>query len=173
MGHFNVSLIVLAKSQDSVHIPQFLKRKESRSGSNRGPSADQPSALPPGHTGSPPRQAYRTAMYTLGVALGWWWWWWLGRLTAAIDHKYMCVTIITLRIHTVERGGWWVGTISIRGGGGRGVGGGRKGGATQSYRKRASHTTTPSDYYWKVSGWKGVAGNITKTVTYHRNYYLF
>ena len=30
----------------------LLKRKESRSGSNRGPSAYQPSALPLGHTGS-------------------------------------------------------------------------------------------------------------------------
>ena len=40
------------KSQDSVHKPQFLKRMESRSGSNRGPSAYQPSALPLGHTGS-------------------------------------------------------------------------------------------------------------------------
>ena len=45
MSHFNVSLIVSAKSQDSVHKPQFLKRKESRSGLNRGPSAYQPSAL--------------------------------------------------------------------------------------------------------------------------------
>ena len=52
MNHFNVSLTVLTKSQDSVHNPQFLKRKESRSGSNRGPSAYQPSALPLGHTGS-------------------------------------------------------------------------------------------------------------------------
>ena len=48
------SFIVWAKSQDSVHKPQFFeeKRKESRSGSNRGPSAYQPSALPLGHTGS-------------------------------------------------------------------------------------------------------------------------
>ena len=52
VSHFNVSLTVWAKSQDSVHKPQFLKRKESRSGSNRGPSAYQPSALPLGHTGS-------------------------------------------------------------------------------------------------------------------------
>ena len=51
MSHFNVSLIVWTKSQDSVHKPQFLKRKESRSGSNLGPSAYQPSALPLGHTG--------------------------------------------------------------------------------------------------------------------------
>ena len=52
MNHFNVSLTVWAKSQDRVHKPQFLKRKESRSGSNRGASAYQPSALPLGHTGS-------------------------------------------------------------------------------------------------------------------------
>ena len=52
VSHFNVSLAVWAKSQDSVHKPQFLKRKESRSGSNRGPSAYQPSALLLGHTGS-------------------------------------------------------------------------------------------------------------------------
>ena len=31
-SHFNVSLIVKEKSQDSVHRPQFLKKKESRSG---------------------------------------------------------------------------------------------------------------------------------------------
>ena len=30
LRHFNVSLIVWAKSQDSVHKPRFLKRKESR-----------------------------------------------------------------------------------------------------------------------------------------------
>ena len=52
MSHFNVSLIVWAKSQDSLHKPQFLKRKDNRSGSNRGPSAYQPSALPLGHIGS-------------------------------------------------------------------------------------------------------------------------
>ena len=39
VSHFNFSLIVWAKSQDSVHKPQFLKRKESRSGLNRGLSA--------------------------------------------------------------------------------------------------------------------------------------
>ena len=37
VGHFNVSLIVWAMLQDSVHKPQFWKRMESRSGSNRGP----------------------------------------------------------------------------------------------------------------------------------------
>ena len=47
VSHFN------AKSRDSVHKPQFLKRKKSRSGSNRGPSAYQPVALPLGHAGSP------------------------------------------------------------------------------------------------------------------------
>ena len=52
MSHFSVSLIVWAKSQNGVHKPHILKRKESRSGSNRGPSAYQPSALPLGHTGS-------------------------------------------------------------------------------------------------------------------------
>ena len=52
MSHFNVSLIVWAKSPVGIHKPQFLKRKGSRSGSNRGPSAYQPSALPLGHTGS-------------------------------------------------------------------------------------------------------------------------
>ena len=49
---FNVSLIVWAKSQDSVPKPQFLNRKESQSRSNQGPSAYQPSALPLGHTSS-------------------------------------------------------------------------------------------------------------------------
>ena len=52
VSHFNVSLIVWAKSQDSVHKPQFLKRKESGNGSNRCPSAYQSRALPLGHTGS-------------------------------------------------------------------------------------------------------------------------
>ena len=53
VSHFNVSLFVWAKPQDSVHKPHFLKRTESRSGSNRGRSAFKPSALPLGHTGSP------------------------------------------------------------------------------------------------------------------------
>ena len=52
MRQSNVFLIVWAKSQDSVHKPQFLKRKESRSGLNQGLSAYQPSALPLGYTGS-------------------------------------------------------------------------------------------------------------------------
>ena len=50
--HFDDTLIVWAKSRDSVDNPQSFKRKESRSGSNRGPSAYQHSALPLGHTGS-------------------------------------------------------------------------------------------------------------------------
>ena len=45
VSHFDVSLIVWAKSQDSVHKPQFLKTEESWSGSNRGPSVYQPSTL--------------------------------------------------------------------------------------------------------------------------------
>ena len=54
VSHFNVTLIVWAKSQDSVHKSQFFeeKGKESQSGSNQGPSAYPPSALPLGHTGS-------------------------------------------------------------------------------------------------------------------------
>ena len=30
VSHFNISLIVWAKPQDSVHKPQFLKRREKR-----------------------------------------------------------------------------------------------------------------------------------------------
>ena len=52
VGHLNVSFIVWSKSQDNVHEPQFLKRNENRSGSNRGRSAYQPCALPLGHTSS-------------------------------------------------------------------------------------------------------------------------
>ena len=66
MSQFNVSLIVWAKSQDSVHKPQFLKRKESRSRSNQGPSAYQPSALPLGHTGSLPSDGGAVKVYILG-----------------------------------------------------------------------------------------------------------
>ena len=62
VSRFNISLIVWEKSQDSVHKSQLLKRKESRSGSNRGPSAYQPSALPLSHTGS-----HRTETLYLGV----------------------------------------------------------------------------------------------------------
>ena len=35
MSHFNVSLIVWAKSQDSVHEPQFLKIREKRAEADR------------------------------------------------------------------------------------------------------------------------------------------
>ena len=52
MSHFNVLLIVWAKSQDGVHKPHILNRKQTRSGSNRGPSAYQSSVLPLDHTGS-------------------------------------------------------------------------------------------------------------------------
>ena len=51
VSQFKVSLMVWAKSQDSVQKPQVWKRKESWSGSNRG-AAYQPSALPLGHTDS-------------------------------------------------------------------------------------------------------------------------
>ena len=55
MSHFNVSLIVWAKSRDSVHKPQFLKRRERRAEADRTEAlliVYQPSALPLGHTGS-------------------------------------------------------------------------------------------------------------------------
>ena len=35
VSHFNVSLIVRAKSQDSVHKPRFLKRRERRAKADR------------------------------------------------------------------------------------------------------------------------------------------
>ena len=35
LSHFNVSLIVWTKSQDSVHKPQFLKRRERRAKADR------------------------------------------------------------------------------------------------------------------------------------------
>ena len=57
LSHFDVSLTVWEESQDRVNKPQFLKRKESRSGWNRGSSAYQPSAVPRGHTGSQERRA--------------------------------------------------------------------------------------------------------------------
>ena len=47
-----LAVIVWSKSQGSAHKLPFLKRKESRRGSNQGPSAYKPSALPLGHTGS-------------------------------------------------------------------------------------------------------------------------
>ena len=52
MRHFNVSLIVWAKSQDSVQKPQLLKKRERRAEADRTTVAYQPSALPLGHTGS-------------------------------------------------------------------------------------------------------------------------
>ena len=54
VGHFNVFINCVGKV--TRQCPQTTifeeKRKESRSGSNQGPSAYQPSALPLGHTGS-------------------------------------------------------------------------------------------------------------------------
>ena len=50
--HFDVSLIVWAKSCDPVYNPQFLKGKKSQSIWNQGPSVYQHSTLPLGHTGS-------------------------------------------------------------------------------------------------------------------------
>ena len=53
-SHFNVSLTVRDKvTQDSVQKPQFLKRKESRSGFEpRSLCSYLPNALPLGQTGS-------------------------------------------------------------------------------------------------------------------------
>ena len=62
MSHFHGLLIVRTRSPDSVHKPQFLKREESRSGSSRGPSAYQPSALPLGHTGPHPARRKHGAL---------------------------------------------------------------------------------------------------------------
>ena len=50
-SRFNISLIVRDKVTDSVHRPQFLKRKESRSGLELR-SLCLPASLPLGHTGS-------------------------------------------------------------------------------------------------------------------------
>ena len=50
-SHFNVSLIVRDKvTRQCPQTTTFLKRKESRKESNRGPSAYQPNALLPGQT---------------------------------------------------------------------------------------------------------------------------
>ena len=65
VSHFNVSLTVWAKSRDSVHKSQILKRKESRSGSNRCSSAYQPSALPLGHTGSHSERTKETSLHSI------------------------------------------------------------------------------------------------------------
>ena len=51
------------QSHRTVSINTFLKRKESRSGSNRGPSVYQPSALPLGHTGSHPLASVYSFIY--------------------------------------------------------------------------------------------------------------
>ena len=59
----------MAKSHKTVSINHiFLKRKESRSGSNLGPFSYQPSALPLGHTGWPLLHTAR-----LGVVCHTWW----------------------------------------------------------------------------------------------------
>ena len=53
-SYFNVPLRrdKVTRSQDSVHRPQLLKRKEGEADSNRDPSAYLPDALPLGQTGS-------------------------------------------------------------------------------------------------------------------------
>ena len=62
-GHFNFSLTV--RDRVTGQCPQtttFLKRKESRGGSNRGPSAYQSNALPLGQTGSPGSKTQGTGL---------------------------------------------------------------------------------------------------------------
>ena len=71
MSYFSVSLTVWAKSQDGVHKPQFLKRQESWSGLNLGPSAYQPSALPLGQTSSPNTLIYSWGLTTTTTSNGW------------------------------------------------------------------------------------------------------
>ena len=59
-SRFNVSYLWGTKSQDSVHRPQFLKRKESRSGFEPGSLClpQPPNALSLGQTGSLSRSAW-------------------------------------------------------------------------------------------------------------------
>ena len=52
-SHFNVPLIVSDKSHKTVSTEHnFLRERRVEADSNRGPSAYQPNALPPGQTGS-------------------------------------------------------------------------------------------------------------------------
>ena len=64
VSHFKVSSIVWANSKDNVHQPHFLKKKESRSESNRGPPAYQPSALPLGHIDTQTTQSISSLLKT-------------------------------------------------------------------------------------------------------------
>ena len=68
-SRFNVSLIGGTKSQDRVHKPQLLKRKEAEAVSNRGPYAYQPNVLPLGQTVSLKKsfQSRRTLFILPGV----------------------------------------------------------------------------------------------------------
>ena len=69
-SHFNVSLTVRDRSQDSVHRPQHLKIKESRSGelNRRRPLQYQPDAFPPDQTSSP--GLYERALDATGMGHG-------------------------------------------------------------------------------------------------------
>ena len=57
------SKVILEKSQDSVHRPQLLKRKEARAESNRGPSVYNPNSLPLGQAGSHQHQETFLVVY--------------------------------------------------------------------------------------------------------------
>ena len=59
-NHFNVSLIVKDKvAKQSRHTTTFEDERRVNADSNRGPTAYQPNALPPGQTGSHARQDTR------------------------------------------------------------------------------------------------------------------
>ena len=64
-SHFKVSLFWGTKWPDSVHRPQFLKRKESRSRFEPRSLAYQPNALPLGQTGSREWNIKRLRIYFL------------------------------------------------------------------------------------------------------------
>ena len=64
-SNFNVSLIVNAKSQDSLHKSQpFWRQRRTEAELSRGPSAYQPNALPLGQTDSLNRGVSRDCCFT-------------------------------------------------------------------------------------------------------------
>ena len=52
-SHFNISLIVMGKTTNTVCVHSFGRERRAEAESNRGPSAYHPNALPLGQTGSP------------------------------------------------------------------------------------------------------------------------
>ena len=71
MSHFNVSLIVWAKSQDSAHKPPFLKRRERRAEADRTKvlllTSQAPSARQHRLTGANPHSSKFQYMQSLWV----------------------------------------------------------------------------------------------------------